>query len=210
MILSMNEHRLIGRKYLGAVCDFFPALGINITSESRHFCGIYPNVRQPLYSQLSCSLMSDPAFWIVMGCTPSGPGVLKGLKLLITQFRFSGVKMLSVILSCFTWALEHIPARIVVSADSEPRKCVSNNRFKDSFSLSVHEPSAFVNRQDGCRLTERNFRRLEASAALSMLSQKFLQFLLLADLFCKIEGILYSLPRISLISLFLHCWTTSY
>ena len=24
MILSMNEHRLIGRKSLGAVCDFFP------------------------------------------------------------------------------------------------------------------------------------------------------------------------------------------
>ena len=76
MILSMNEHRLIGRKSLGAVCDFFPALGINITSESRHFCGIYPNVRQPLYNQMSCLLIIDSAFWIVMGCMPSGPGVL--------------------------------------------------------------------------------------------------------------------------------------
>ena len=102
MILSMNEHRLIGPKSLGAVCDFFPALGINITSESRHLCGIYPNVRQPLYNQMSCSLMTDSAFWIEMGCMPSGPGVLNGLKLLIAQFRFSGVKMSSVILSCFT------------------------------------------------------------------------------------------------------------
>ena len=102
MILSMNEHRLIGRKSFGAVCDFFPALGINITTESRHFCGIYPNVRQALYNQMSYPLMSDSAFWIVMEGMPSGPGVLKGLKLLIAQFSFSGVKILSVLLSCFT------------------------------------------------------------------------------------------------------------
>ena len=86
----------------------------------------------------------------------SGPGVLKGLKLLIAQFRFFGVKMLSVILSCFTCPLEHIPAGIVVSANSEPGKWVSMSRFKDSYSLSVHKPSAFVNRQDGCGQRERN------------------------------------------------------
>ena len=71
---------------------------------------------------------------------------------------------------------------IVVSADSEPGNWVSYSRFKDSFSLSVYESSAFVNKRDGCRLTDGNFRSLEVSAALSMLSQKFLQFLLLADL----------------------------
>ena len=77
--------------------------------------------------------MSDSAFWIVIGYMPSGPGVLKCLKLLFAQFSFSGVEMLSVILSCFTRALEHIPARIVDSADSEPGKWVSNSRFQDSF-----------------------------------------------------------------------------
>ena len=78
--------------------------------------------------------------------------------------------------------MEQIPAGIVGSADSEPGKWVSNSRSKDYFSLSVHEPSDFNNRQDGYGLTERNCRCLETSAALSMLSQKFLQFLLLADL----------------------------
>ena len=73
-----------------------------------------------------------------MGCMPSGPGVLKGLKLLIAQLTFSGANILSVITSCFTRALEH------VSASSEPEKCVSSRRFKDSFKLSVHESSAFV------------------------------------------------------------------
>ena len=170
IILSMNEHRLFGSKSLGAVCDFFSVLGININSESRRFCGINLKVIRPLYNQMGCSLMIDSAFWIVMGCMPSGPGVLNSLKLLVAQFRFSGVKMLSVILSCFTWALEQIPARIVVSADSVPGKWVSNSRSKDSFSPSIHEPSAFVNRRDGCGLTERNFRSLEASAALSILS----------------------------------------
>ena len=89
-------------------------------------------------------------------------------------------------------------ARIVVSAGSEPGKW-ENGRYRDSFSLSVHEPaafinrqdvcllsvhepSAFLNRQDGCGLTERNFRGLEASAAFSILSQKDLQLLLLASL----------------------------
>ena len=74
--------------------------------------------------------------------------------------------------------MEHVTARIVVSAGSEPDKLV----FKDYSSLPVHEPSAFVNRQHRCGLTERNFRSLETTAALSMLSEKFLQLLLLADL----------------------------
>ena len=46
MIFSMNEHRLIGRKSLGPVCDFLPALGMNMTSENRHFCEMYSNVIQ--------------------------------------------------------------------------------------------------------------------------------------------------------------------
>ena len=75
-----------------------------------------------------------------MRSVQSGPGVLKGLKLLIAQFSFSDVKILSVITSCFTRALEHVSARIVVSAGSEPGKWVSSRRFRDSFSLPVHEP----------------------------------------------------------------------
>ena len=63
--------------------------------------------------------------------------VLKGLKLLIAQFSFSGVKILSVIMSCFSRALEHESAMIVVSADSEPGKWVSSRRFRDSFSFSL-------------------------------------------------------------------------
>ena len=126
--------------------------------------------------------MSDSAFWIVLGCMPSGRAVLKGLKLLIAQFSFSGVKILSVIASCFTRALEHVSARIVVSAGSELGNRVSSRIFKHYFALSVLEPFAFVNRQDACGLRERNFRSLEASAALSILSQKVLQFILLVDL----------------------------
>ena len=135
----------------------FTGFGMNRTSEKRHLCGMYPNVRQPLYNQMSWSRMSNSAFWIVM-------------------------KIVSVITSCFIRALEHVPARIVVSTGWEPGKSVSSRRFRESFSLSVHEPSAFVNRQDGCGLTERNFRSLAATAALSIISQKVLQFLLLADL----------------------------
>ena len=75
-----------------------------------------------------------------MGSKPSGPSVLKGLKLLIAQFSFSGVKILSVITSYFTRALEYVSARIVLSAGSEHGKWVSSRRFRDSFSLSVHEP----------------------------------------------------------------------
>ena len=60
------------------------------------------------------------------------------------------MKILSVIMSCFIRALEHVSARIVVSAGSASGKWVSSRRFKDYFSLSAHEPSAFGNRQDDC------------------------------------------------------------
>ena len=143
-----------------------------------------------------------PKIRVPVVCMLAWPGVLKGLKLLIAQFSFSGVKMLSVNLSCFTWALEHIRARIGVSADSEPGKWVSNSRFKDSFSLSVQEISAFVNRQDGCGLIERNFRILKTSAAdicFRKNSSNFFYWRTLS-LFCKIEGISYSLPSMNLIS----------
>ena len=114
--------------------------------------------------------------YAVMACS------LEGLETVNHQFRFSDLKILSVITSYFTRALEHVSARIVVSAVSEPGKWVSTRKFRDFLSLSVHKPSAFVNRQDGCGLMESNFRSLEASAALAIFSQKVLQLLLLAIL----------------------------
>ena len=80
------------------------------------------------------------------------------------------------------YTLEHVSARIVVFAGSQPGKWVSSRRFRDSFSLSVHEPSAFVNRQDGCRATERNFSSLEASAALSIFSLIFSRYYIIVIL----------------------------
>ena len=59
MLLSLNKHRLIGLKSLGALLDFLPTFGMNITAEKRHLCGLYPHVRQPLqndmYSGRACS-----------------------------------------------------------------------------------------------------------------------------------------------------------
>ena len=93
-MIGSNSSRLIGNKSLGDVCDFLPVLGINITTEKRHFCGLHPNVRQPLYNQMSWSLMSDSALWIVMGCMPSGPWSFEGLETVNRPVRFSGLKIL--------------------------------------------------------------------------------------------------------------------
>ena len=166
MILSINERSLIGRKSLGAVSGFLPALEMNITAKIAISVGCaQASDSLYIYNQLSLSLLSDSAFSIVMVCMLSGLGVLKGLKLLIAQLSYSGMKI-SVITSCITRALEHVS--IVVSGGSEPGKWVSSWKFKDSFSLSVHEPSAFANGQDGCRVTEKHFRILEAYEALSV------------------------------------------
>ena len=85
--------------------------------------------------------------------------------------------ILSAITSYFTRTLAHVSARIVVSAGTEPGKWVSSRRFRDYFSLSVNDPSAFVSKQNGCGLTERNIRSLESSAALSIFLQSLNCFL---------------------------------
>ena len=81
----------------------------------------------------------------------------------------------------------HTPDRIVVSAE-----WVSNSSFKDSFSLSVQEPSAFVNRLDGCGLTERNFRvtlkKKEKISLISSFSGPYLFFVGLKGYFIVFPG----------------------
>ena len=60
-----------------------------------------------------------------MKCMPSGPAVLKDLKLFIAQLSFSGVEISSVIESCITRGFQEVSAKIFVSAGTEPGKWLS-------------------------------------------------------------------------------------
>ena len=98
---------------------------------------------------MSWSRMSDSAFCIVMGCMPSGPAVLKGLKLLITNFVFQIWKFYLLLrrvlhdhcsrcLLVLLFLLVQNPENGYPAGDSEMLfHCLSMN---------------LVNRQDGCVL----------------------------------------------------------